>query len=218
MGVAKENRRNRDAQGRFRSSASRMCRARCGAWWWTGAGTIARGVRRGTGRECQRRRLCRHAGISGQFRGRTFVLAARRSGRAAGFSACAGIERYWNQSGADCTGSTARPGSPATRGGRCGTLCRRGGGSDRIMAPSTRARPDCKPEAGAGGGGFGCHAAAAADRGGTRAQCGPNPLERQRGPFLGTGGRSARQTSLHSRIVAPARPPRWRIVAPGMGS
>ena len=212
MRVAKENRRNRDAPAGFRSGASWLCRARCGAWRRAGARAIARGLRGGAGRKWQRGRLRGNAGLPGEFRGGAIILAARRGCGAAWFSACAGVE------GRDGAGRPARSGGTVACCGRCGALCRRGGGSDRIMAPAACARPDGESEAGACGGGFGRHSTVAADRGGTRAQRCADPLERQRGAFRGAGGASTGQASFHSRIVAPAGPPRWRMLASGMGS
>ncbi|AKH43258.1 hypothetical protein WYH_02225 [Croceibacterium atlanticum] len=219
MRCEKENRSDRESKDREVFSASWICRAGCRNRRRSGSWAIARGVRKGAGRQQQCGRLRGNAGLPGKSGGGAPVLAARGEGReATGITACARIDRDRNRSAANGADHVARSGGVAACSSRCGALCIHRCGSDRVVAPSARARPDCKPASGAGGRSIGRHSLAAADRGRTRPQRCADTLERKRSAFCGPGGRSARPTRLQRQIVASARPPRWRMLASGVGS
>ena len=217
MRITKENRRHREAAGDEGSGTFRICRTGRRNRGRAGARAAARIVRDGIAGQWQCGRVHGDAGSPRQ-QCRNPVILVARGDRKAGFFACARIGRDRDRSGPAGIGRAAGSGRAVARGGRCNSLhlCRRGSG--RSAAQPARARPDREPAFGTGGRDIGCHHPAASYRGGTRPQCRPDPLERSRCTFCRAGGGCTRRPCLHRRIVAAARPPRWRMLAAGMGS
>lgn len=218
MRFAKEGHSGRESGGSAVCGASWSCRPRCCARRRVGAWAVARTVRSGADRQKQCGGLYGDAGLSRQPGRRSVVLVARGDGATTGLSPYAWTGRNRDRPQAAGAGCAARSGGLAACGGRRGSLYLRRSGGDRVMAPSSCARPDRKSPIGTGGGSIGRHHIASPGRGGAQSQCCADALEHPRGAFRCAGGGGARSAYLHRRLVAPAWASGWRILASGMGS